>query len=205
MKYMIAVDVETTGTNPNVHSILAIGALDFDNPANKFYGECRAFDGAHMEPEALKINGLSEEQARSPGWQREEELVRSFIAWATDLRDWTFLGQNPAFDRGFIEAACARYHVDYPFPHRSLDTHSLAYMHMVQKGAIPPFDARHHHSAINLDYILSYCGIAEEPKPHNALTGALCHAEVASRLLYDKKLLDEFMLYDIPWHIRAVE
>lgn len=196
---MIAVDVETTGTNPTVHSILAIGAVDFDNPTNQFYGECRAFDGAHMEAEALRINGLTKEQAQSPGWQREEDLVRAFIAWATELRDWTFVGQNPAFDRGFIEAACARYHLDYPFPHRSLDTHTMAYVHMVTRGSIPPFDARHHHSAINLDYILSYCGIPEEPKPHNALTGALCHAEVASRLLYGKQLLPDFSLFPIPW------
>jgi hypothetical protein len=27
----------------------------------------------------------------------------------------------------------------------------------------------------------------------------MCHAEVISRLLYDKKLLPEFDQYDIPW------
>jgi DNA polymerase III epsilon subunit-like protein len=201
---MIAVDVETTGTNPSVHSILAIGAIDFENPTNQFYGECRAFDGAHMEPEALTINGLTEGQARSPGWQREEDLVKSFIAWTAYIRDWTFVGQNPAFDRSFIESACARYHLAYPFPHRSIDTHSLCYAHMVAHGSTPPFDARHHHSAINLDYILSYCGVPAEPKPHNALTGALCHAEVASRLLYDKSLMPEFSVYEIPWQAKKV-
>lgn len=196
---MIVLDVETTGTNPSMHSILAIGALDFENPQNQFYGECRAWDGAHFEPEALAINGLTEEQAQNPEWQSEEELVRAFIAWATECRDWTFVGQNPAFDRGFVEAACARYHIDYPFPHRAIDTHTLAYMHMVKRGSTPPFDVRHHHSAINLDYILSYTGVPAEPKPHNALTGAMCHAEVASRLLYDRKLLPEFDVYNIPW------
>lgn len=35
--------------------------------------------------------------------------------------------------------------------------------------------------------------------PHNALTGAMSHAEVTSRLLYDKKLLPEFEQFDIPW------
>lgn len=202
---MISLDVETTGTNPNVHSILAIGAVDFDNPENQFYGECRAFTGAHMEKEALAINGLTEAQARNPGWQSEEDLVRSFITWATDLRDWTFVGQNPAFDRSFIESACARYHIEYPFPHRSIDTHTLCYMHIVKKGATPPFDIRHHHSSINLDYILQYCGVPEEPRPHNALTGALCHAEVASRLLYSKKLLPDFAIFSIPWEIPGVE
>mgnify|MGYP000196320740 CR=1 FL=1 len=55
------------------------------------------------------------------------------------------------------------------------------------------------HSALNLDAILNYTGIPEEPQPHNALTGALSHGEVASRLLYDKKLLPEFEKFDIPW------
>lgn len=195
---MLAVDVETTGTNPEKHSILAIGAVDFENPTNQFYGECQAFKGAHMEPKALAINGLTKEQALSPGWQSEEDLVVSFIAWTSSIRDWTFVGQNPAFDRGFIEAACARYHLEYPFPHRSIDTHSLCYMHLVERGKMPPFDATHHHSAINLDFILKYVGVPEEPKPHNALTGALCHAEVASRLLYKKPLLPEFNLYTLP-------
>jgi hypothetical protein len=50
-----------------------------------------------------------------------------------------------------------------------------------------------------MDTVLNYCGIPEEPMPHNALTGALSHAEIISRLLYDKKLLPEFSHYEIPW------
>jgi hypothetical protein len=57
----------------------------------------------------------------------------------------------------------------------------------------------HHRSALDLDAILRYCGIPDEPMPHNALTGASSHAEVISRLLYDKKLLPDFMKYEIPW------
>jgi hypothetical protein len=70
---------------------------------------------------------------------------------------------------------------------------------MVKRGLTPPIDTEHKRSAMNLDYILNYCGIPEEPNPHNALTGALCHAEVISRLLYDKPLLPEFTEYQIPW------
>jgi len=50
-----------------------------------------------------------------------------------------------------------------------------------------------------LDAVLNYCGIPREPEPHNALTGALSHAEVISRLLYGRKLLPEFNEYQIPW------
>ena len=111
-------------------------------------------------------------------------------------------GQNPSFDRDFLRAAARRAkHTDWPFAHRTIDSHSLCYMHMVKRGLTPPIDPEHKRSALNLDAVLNYCGIPEEPKPHNALTGAMSHAEVISRLLYDRKLLPEFEKYDIPWLI----
>ena len=73
-------------------------------------------------------------------------------------------------------------------------------MHMVKAGIEPPFDIEKHRTALNLDAILNYVGIPEEPSPHNALTGALSHGEVTSRLLYGKKLLPEFEQFDIPWN-----
>ena len=72
-------------------------------------------------------------------------------------------------------------------------------MHMIKAGKTPPLDVEHHRSALNLDAVLNYCGIPDEPEPHNALTGALSHAECISRLLYDKKLLPEFEQFEIPW------
>jgi hypothetical protein len=68
------------------------------------------------------------------------------------------------------------------------------------RGQQPPIDPQHRRSALNLDAIMNYCGIPDEPEPHNALTGALSHAEVISRLLYNKKLLPEFAQFEIPWN-----
>ena len=56
----------------------------------------------------------------------------------------------------------------------------------------------HRRSALDLDAVLNYVGIPAEPTPHNALTGALSHAEVISRLLYGRKLLPEFSQFEIP-------
>ena len=72
-------------------------------------------------------------------------------------------------------------------------------MHMVTRGLQPPVDSVKKHSALDLDATLEYCGIPSEPAPHNALTGALSHAEVISRLLYGRKLLPEFDEFEIPW------
>jgi len=196
---MIAVDVETSGTNPDKHSILAIGAVDIRNPTNQFYDECRAWDGAHAEERALEITGFTEAEIRDPSKKSEGQAVAAFIAWAKDIPDWTFVGQNPSFDRDFLEAACERNHMEFPFAHRTLDTHTMAYMHMLSRGITPPFDPKKRHTTLNLDGVLRYVGVPEEPKPHNALTGALCHAEAASRLLYGRLLLSEFESYRLPW------
>jgi DNA polymerase III epsilon subunit-like protein len=196
---MIAIDIEASGVNPEKHSILALGALDFDNPKNEFYKECRLWDGAHIEDDAMLVNGMTEKELYDPNKASEAELVTKFIEWTKDVRGWNLLSQNPAFDLSFIRAASHRAHLDFPFPVRTMDVHTLAYMHMVTRGAQPPFNIEKHGSALNLDHVLSYCGIPEEPKPHNALMGAKCHAEAASRLLYNKILLQEFELYSIPW------
>lgn len=195
---MLIVDVESSGTDYAKHSILSIGALDLANPQNQFYDECRIWDGAHISAEALEVNGSTEAEITDPAKKSEAEIVKAFIAWALDLEERTFAGQNPSFDRDFLKAGAERAgHTDWPFAHRTIDSHTLCYMHMVKRGLVPP--VANHRSALNLDAVLNYCGIPEEPKPHNALTGAMSHAEVISRLLYDRKLLPEFDRYSIPW------
>ena len=197
---MIVLDIEGSGTEPHVHSILSVGALDLGNPSNRFYEECRAWDGAKIEDEALEVNGFTREQATDPKKQSEAELVQKFIAWSEALADRTLAGQNPSYDRDMLKYATERMgHTAWPFAHRTIDTPTLCWMHMVKRGEAPPLDPEHHRSALNLDAVLNYCGIPDEPEPHNALTGALSHAEVISRLLYDKKLLSEFEQYEIPW------
>lgn len=197
---MIAVDVEGSGTESHKHSVLSIGAVDMSQPTRQFYGECRAWEGAKIEDEALAVNGFSQEQATDPDKQSEAELIHQFIAWALECKEQTFAGQNPSYDRDFLRAAAERAgHTDWPFAHRTLDSHTMAYMHMIKRGETPPLKEGKKHSGLNLDAILNYCGIPGEPKPHNALTGAQSHAEVVSRLLYDKKLLPDFEQFEIPW------
>ena len=198
---MIVVDVEASGTEHHKHSIVSVGALDFDHPEKQFYEECRIWDGARIEEEALAVNGYTREQITDPKKQTEGELVRHFIDFALGVRERTIAGQNPSFDRDFLKSAAERAgHTNWPFAHRTIDTHTLCYMHMVKRGIAPPTDEEHKRSALNLDAVLDYCGIPEEPKPHNALTGAWSHAEVIARLLFDKKLLPEFNRFEIPWN-----
>lgn len=196
---MLIVDVEASGTNYELHSVVSIGALDIAQPSNRFYGECRIWDGAHIMDEALVVNGFTEEQLIDPAKPSESELVASFFAWSETLDDRTLTGQNVSFDRDMLRAAAARAGLNWALAYRTLDTHTMCWMHMVRAGLTPPVDVAHKRSALNLDVILNYCGIPSEPEPHNALTGALSHAEVTARLLFDQKLLPEFDQYEIPW------
>jgi len=196
---MLILDVEASGTECNKHSIIALGALDLHNPENRFYKECRIWDGAHIMEGAREVHGMTDEEITDPNKQSEAELIKKFLAWAEPLEDKTFGGQNVSFDRDFVKAACERAGLNYTFAYRTVDSHSLAWMHIIKRGEKPPIDPEHKRSALNLDAVLNYCGIPEEPMPHNALTGALSHAEVIHRLLYGKKLLPEFDQHELPW------
>ncbi len=196
---MLILDIEASGTEYDEHSIVSLGALDLNNPENRFYEECRIWDGAGIMDGALEVNGFTREEIVDPTKQTEAELIQKFIDWAEPLEDRTFGGQNISFDRDYVKAASERAGLNYTFAYRTIDSHSLAWMHMIKRGEKPPVDVEHKRSALNLDAVLNYCGIPEEPQPHNALTGALSHAEVISRLLYDKKLLPEFDEFAIPW------
>lgn len=194
---MIVLDIEASGTEYHKHSIVSIGAFDFDNPDNRFYEECSIWDGAHIMDEALEVTGFTKEEITDPNRKTEGEVITLFQEWAEKIDDRTLLGQNVSFDRDYTKAAAERAGINWIFAYRTIDTHTLAYMHHVKAGKNIPFTKNH--SALNLDAILNYTGIPKEPQPHNALTGALSHGEVASRLLYDKKLLPEFEQFDIPW------
>lgn len=194
---MIIVDIEASGVDANKNSILSIGAIDFDNPQNQFYGECKVWDGAHINDEALAVNGTTREQAVDSNKQSDTELVKKFIEWALKCKEYTFAGQNPSFDRDFIRTTALRAHLNWPFASRTIDQHSLCFMHMIKEGITPP--VLNNHTDLNSDKIMKYVGIPAEPHPHNALNGAKVAGEAISRLLYDKKLLQEFEEYPIPW------
>ncbi len=194
---MIIVDSEWSGVDAHKNSLLSIGAIDFSDPTRQFYGECRMWEGAHHNPEALAVNGFTVEQITDPKKKSDGELLAEFIAWAMKSKEHTIGGQNPSNDVEFMEATAHRYHIDWPMAHRVFDLHSIAYFHMLKRGITPP--VLKGHSDLNLDKILSYVGIPTEPKPHNALTGAKVEAEAFSRLFFDRPLLSEFLSYPLPW------
>lgn len=193
---MLVIDAEFTGLDPRAHSIVSIGAVDFNDPERQFYGECRIWDGAHIMPEALAVNGFTEEQVRDPKKQSLEELAQSFHRWIEQSNDRTLAGQNVALDRDFLNESFRRAGLEFRFAHRNVDSHSVAYAYFAKKGMpLPKKDD--YQSALSLDKILTILGLPPEPKPHIALNGAKLEAEAFSRLMFEKNLLPEFAQYPI--------
>lgn len=193
---MIIVDVESTGVDAKLCSLLSVGALDFDNPQNQFYMECRAFDGAHVEKEALVVSGFNQEQIQSTLKKTDREVVLAFLKWMETTKEWTLCGQNPSFDRDFLQETAHRHHINWPLAHRTIDLHSIAYHQFLKLGKEIP--RRNNHSALNLDRILEHVGLPTRGRSHHALDDAKLEGEAFSRLVYGKNLLADYSSFPIP-------
>jgi DNA polymerase III epsilon subunit-like protein len=208
---MIVLDVETTGLDPSKHSVVSIGAVEFDpvklgfesdnakvsQPENQFYQECRMWKGAEIMPEALDVHGMSREEITSPDKQSLESLMKSLLSWVEGCDNHTMAGHNVHFDLDFVTDSFRRYDLKNVFQQRVVDTHSLTWMHMVKQGNERP--TKDKHSAISSDFVFKYVGINYQRGDHNALEDAKLTAEAISRLLYDEKLLGEYSEHEIPW------
>jgi DNA polymerase III epsilon subunit-like protein len=193
---MVVLDVETTGLNPLKHSIVEIGALDFNNPSNQFYQKCRVFEGAEIDPKALEVNGYENSQLIDPSRVSLEELIVNFIEWIKKIDNRTIAGHNVDFDINCLKNSLNRYNIKWNFGFRKVDQHSLVYAHYLKTNKKPPL--KNGVSSMNGDKTMKYVGLPEEPKPHTGINGAKFEAEAMSRLIYGKGMLVEFEKFIIP-------
>ncbi|MEM6997476.1 MAG: hypothetical protein AAF413_01050, partial [Patescibacteria group bacterium] len=185
------------GLDPNRHGILSIGAVDLKSPSKRFYGEARLHETEEYDPEAGKINGISESAARSKDKQSRHSLLKSFADWYDSRPVKVIAGLHiQAFDVPFINLKAKESRVGLQLKKRTIDLHTLAYARMLeQKKVVPLTDGW---SVMDTDFIHPFCGLPKETRPHNALKGALWEAESIYRLIYGRGLLREFKGYPIP-------
>ncbi len=194
---MLVIDMEATGLDARKNSILSIGAVDFNNSKRQFYEECRVFEGAEIDPEALAVNGFTREECLDKRKKTLREVMTLFKEWIDESEgDKILAGQNAYYDREILNESFKRSAIDFQFHFRIIEMHSIAYFDFIKKGLTPPH--KEEISALGLDKILNYVGLPGEPKPHNALTGAKVEAEALSRIFYGKNLLEDFKEYKVP-------
>ena len=151
------VDIETTGLDFGKNAICQIGAIIGEE---EFFTRVLVPKDAIIDDGALAINGEDRESLFDPSRLFVAEALQSLRAFAAWNRCSIAAAHNPAFDLGFIRHVCNIYSVPFMFSHRNIDTHTM-------------FVDRYGFSC-NLDTARARVGLSEEPKPHNALVGAMC-------------------------------
>ncbi len=181
---ILVVDVETTGTQAHLHGIVEIGAVWLSGPCegSEFMVRCLPRAGARINPEAIAINGCDWLESRDVF--SEADAIDCFLDWVKVETPVVLAGMNPYFDLQFLRAAFdysweQQPHLKpkFPFPHRTLDLHSLAVSYALARGVQIP------EKGFYTDAILELLGLPPEPKPHRAIQGARAEAEALRILL----------------------
>lgn len=197
---MIIFDLETSNIDSGTGSVLTIGAIDFDNPEDTFYGECRLREGADINPESLKITGFSLEYIMDSIKPSTTDLIRKFLNWLSEHKDQTLAGQNPHWDLEYIKAEMKRSGItDIKLGYRIIDLHSVCTAKMMELGKEVPL--KNNRTDINTETILVFCGLKERPGAHNGLEDSKLEAECFSRIIYGKNLLSEYSEFPIPEYL----
>ena len=137
---MIVVDVETTGLDPQKHSIVSLGAVDFNDPSRNFYSECAPWVGAEIDPIALKINGFTKEELLDSRRKSLKMVMLEFLEWIQPCKNKVLVGENVFFDRDMLNTAFEKSAISFRFPSRIIDLHSLSCIYHLQQGKMFPTD-----------------------------------------------------------------
>jgi len=189
---MIVIDLEFSSLDANNGAILSIGAVDMLDPSREFYKEYRVFDGAAVVEESIAIAGFTKEQLHDKEKPTFEEAIQEFIDWVSKSKCTIFGAQNPLLDLTYLRNGFKRAGIDWPWGFRSVDLHSYVFCKIWGEKGVQPL-REDGHSDMNLDAIARYAGFEiDRGDTHNALNDAKITAECFSRIMFDKKMFDEF-------------
>jgi DNA polymerase III epsilon subunit-like protein/uncharacterized protein YeaO (DUF488 family) len=172
MRYLMAVDLETTGLKPGYHEITQMAAIMLD----KGLRELGAFEtlvriehpergtegGFNVfEYTGLKLEDIQKGLPARDALRALETFARSKIG-GTDLKQVIMFGQNPTFDKGFLEAAFEQQGWKWPFDFHVFALESMfAHHHLLRTGELP--------ADIGLKDICKVAGVENRQK-HNAMS-----------------------------------
>ena len=178
---LVFVDCETTGLDPERDHIVEVAAVRVDNT----YAPLQTFH-AYILPKipvpehVAKINGYSKEVWEERGAISIGSLFHS--GFFEVIRGGTYAGQNPGFDRSFLERSYALWRENavskseicpaYPeMDYHLIDVASLAYP-LQAAGLIPGVGLRHTRKLFDL-----------KGEQHRALSDVLDTIEVFKKLM----------------------
>ncbi|MEJ5919548.1 MULTISPECIES: 3'-5' exonuclease [unclassified Corynebacterium] len=167
-KYL-AVDVETTGLDPNKSRLLSIGWVPVDGPDIILGGTehliIRGAEGDASVGESATLHGLTDD-AVAQGVAEEEAVAKLLEA----MKGRTLLAHFAKMEVGFVDLVCKR-HFGGGFHVEPADTMSREYLRIVEAGREPERDE------LRLWNLREKYGLPVY-KAHHALTDALACAEL---------------------------
>ena len=167
---MIFVDLETTGLDGMMNGIASIGAVMQPEGA-EFYAEVRLDENVEITEKALEVNGFTEEELYDLTKSDIAQVLKDFDEWSKQAKDRILAAFNSSFDvERFLLRNYQLCELEWTFGYRTIDIHTVAHFLMTTIDEFTP--AYNGVSTVGLDYSLKWAGLPEEPKPHNALTGA---------------------------------
>lgn len=138
--YPVIIDIETSGLDAQRHAILEIAAVfpemdeqGYLKTVDRIHFHVAPFEGAELDPEALKFTGIDpfnplrgavdEREALTEIFKKVRKLQKHF-----ECNRSIIVAHNAAFDQGFINKAIERCNIKrVPFhPFASFDTASMA-------------------------------------------------------------------------------
>lgn len=166
----LVLDIETTGLDPTRCGILEIAAVT--SSGSRFYRRVSINRGCYVEPDALAVNGI--DPLDLGNGEDVLTVLSDFIDWLDGhdlINRWYIGGKNPNFDVEFLKSVWpSSWDIQYhdKFYRRTIDLHTLAAADqlVIRDTALPVGN-------IDLDEVYKSWGIDPEPKPHNALRGAI--------------------------------
>lgn len=165
----VVIDVETAGLNAQTDALLEVAAItlkmDEDGylvPDESFHRHIQPFEGANINPESLKVNGIDIDNPLRGAVPENIAITELFQMVRKAVKTQgcqraVIVAHNATFDQAFVQAAVKRTNIKRdPFhPFAMLDTATLGGFMYGQtvlvkacQAATIPFDGKQAHSAL---------------------------------------------------------
>ncbi len=165
------IDIETTGLNVLLNEVIEIGCV-ITTPGlevlEEFEIKIKPENLEDADPVALKINHYN-----TKDWECAVSLGEAMKVFADKVDGCVMVGQNVAFDSGFIEHSLARSGVENKMHYHKLDTISIAWAKLHKDPELLHF---------SLHELCTRFGIKNE-RPHSALSDARATYELYKKLM----------------------
>jgi DNA polymerase III alpha subunit (gram-positive type) len=165
------IDIETTGLNVIEHEIIEIGCVITDHELEikeEFELKIKPKNILNADKTALKINHYN-----AKDWESAYDLKDALKIFSKKVKDCIMVGQNVAFDSGFLEYNFAKNKLVNTMHYHKLDTISIAWAKLHKEPDIDHFSLRE---------MCKYFEIENE-NPHSALSDARATFELYKKLI----------------------